>query len=935
MTEFIKVRGAREHNLKDISVDIPTRQLVVVTGLSGSGKSSLMFGTVYAEGQRRYVESLSAYARQFLKTEKKPEVDKIEGLMPSIAVDQKTVSKNPRSTVGTVTEVYDYMRLLFARIGVPTSPTTGLPITKQSATDIVDILCSQHVGRYCKILFTLCRERKGEFVEEINEAKRLGFYDFLVNGTEYTADAIPPLVKSNKHTIWVVADELTVSVEERERVAIAVENALRFGKESLVGLLVEDQDEVLLFSTKFSCPESGFSLPALEPRMFSFNSSFGACERCLGLGVTQDVDLMKVVVDPKKSIATGAIFLSAYKDWADFLSEVCKTLGLDAYKALELWSEEEKGRFFDGCTLDSSNDFLALEAFKIVKNDYYIGLKEWIYKSWESASLRRKNFWAAMMGMMNCSKCQGARLNYKALLVRINGKNIHELCSLPISELETWIQNIELSEQETGIAGLVLAEVNKRLKFLTTIGLGYLNLAREARTLSGGESQRIRLAAHLGSALTNVLYVLDEPSIGLHPRDTDRLLGSLQTLKSLPNTIVVVEHDVAFMEAADHIIDIGPLAGVHGGEVVAQGSFEEIKQAKSLTGEFLRGERKIEIPNRRVVDKTTDSITVIGAKKNNLKNVDVQIPLGRFVGVSGVSGGGKSSLIKETLFSDGIAMLNKEHLKNCKDIQGLEVVTQMTLVSQEPIGRTPRSNPATYCGFFTEIRNIFAQTPEGKRRGYTSGRFSFNVPGGRCEFCEGAGTVLVSMSFLPDVNVVCERCNGQRFNTETLQIRWKGNTIADVLQLPVEEAIELFDGYRSIKRSLDCLQRVGLGYIKLGQSATTLSGGEAQRIKLAKELSRPKGMGRVYILDEPTTGLHIYDTFLLIQILQSLVDQGNTVIVIEHNLEVLKTVDWLIDLGPEGGSKGGLVVASGTPEVVSETEGSPTGSFLRGLVSGA
>jgi len=933
-TRHICIKGAREHNLKNIDVSFPVQKFIVVTGLSGSGKSTLAFGTLYAEGQRRYVESLSAYARQFLQTTSKPDVDSIEGLMPAIAVDQKTVSKNPRSTVGTVTEIYDYLRLLYARIGVPISPKTGEPIVKQSPQDIVQAIYHTYAQQSVTIAFPLAMQRKGEFQEDFKKLQAQGFYDYMIDGALYSFDAMPTLNKYQYHTIFVICDEVDVCDDMRERVMDAVENAVQFNHYSVVALLKGDVVE-RLFSTKFACPETGFALTNLEPRLFSFNSPVGACPQCEGLGVTTDVDIHKVLIDRALSIRNGAIVLTRYPRFATIIAEIAQSVGCDEMQPVNQWSDTLYHTFFYGGALHRQS--ATLEALGMCDRGEFAGLLRWIYRQWANPTRRRKLFWNTFMGRITCTLCEGARLKNDALLVRVDGQRIDHLCQRSIRSLLEWFQGITLSHKDESIARMILKEIVERLTFLDSIGLGYLSLSREARTLSGGESQRIRLASQIGSGLTNVLYVLDEPSIGLHPRDTDRLLDSLERLRDLPNTVVVVEHDLDFIRRADHIIDVGPLAGVGGGRVVAQGSCRDIMAAPdSITGAYLRHAKELVIPSerRRVTDKTP-AIRVKGARHNNLKNIDVHIPLGVFVGIVGVSGGGKSSLISETVYAGAKALLEDVHsiLPNCDAITGLEHVSQILMVSQDPIGRTPRSNPATYCGFFTDIRKVFAATPEARRRGYGVGRFSFNVPGGRCETCEGAGALTIEMNFLPDVEVTCEACSGKRFNRDTLEVMWKSYSIADILSLTVDQAVDVLQAYPSIKRHLMCLQKVGLGYITLAQSGTTFSGGEAQRIKLAKELSRRQTKGRIYILDEPTTGLHLHDVALLSQVLQDLVENGNTVIVIEHNMELIKTVDWIIDMGPEGGVNGGYIVAQGTPEDVVKNPASVTGAFLSPLLT--
>ncbi|MCY4413599.1 MAG: excinuclease ABC subunit UvrA [Alphaproteobacteria bacterium] len=925
--DFLRIRGARENNLKNITIDIPTRSFVVITGLSGSGKSSLAFGTIYAEGQRRYVESLSAYARQFLQSTQKPDVDAIEGLMPAIAVDQKTVSKNPRSTVGTVTEIYDYLRLLFARVGVPISPKTGKPITRQTVTDIVEQIMQRYSEKQVRIVCALAVDRKGEFVEDVKRLQAQGFYDYIIDGEECGLDTMPLLNKNQKHTIWVVCDDVEIDVEERERVVEAVENANKFGKGGIIGVMLPDGKQEL-FSTQFACPETGFSLTELEPRLFSFNNPSGACSGCDGVGVVQAADVRKLIPSEKSSLRMGCVLLSKHPKFDAMIMEMAEVLEINIDMPFISIPQEKRDLFLYGG--EAPNTSLVLEALGMMHGTIIEGLLSWVHDIWMKKQSRAKMMMRKYIGKTVCLRCRGARLRYESLQVYICKKNIHHVAQMPIAVLKEWMDNLKLSAQEEKIALMLVKEIQSRCLFLMEIGLGYLSIDRESRTLSGGESQRIRLASQIGSGLTNVLYVLDEPSIGLHPRDTKKLIDSLERLKAMPNTVLVVEHDLDFIRRADHVVDIGPKSGVHGGFVVAQGSAQEIEQSQpSIIGAYLRGEQKILIPQRRSVSEKTPRVTVVGAKKNNLKNITVSFPLGVFVGVSGVSGGGKSSLIKETLFAGLQSFFKGDALpEHCDGVRGAEVLSDALLIDQDPIGRTPRSNPATYCGFWGDIRKIFAASHTARMRGYNVGRFSFNVPGGRCEHCQGGGMIRVEMNFLPDVDVECEACKGRRFNQDTLAVLWKDLSISDVLNLTVDEALPVFDGFPPIKRVLTCLKEVGLGYIALGQSGTTLSGGEAQRIKLAKELGRRSGKGRFYILDEPTTGLHVHDVSMLVGVLQRLVDQGHTVLVIEHNTEMIKTVDWLIDMGPSGGAEGGYVVAEGSPEEVMCSAQSVTGPFL-------
>ena len=928
MKKFISIRGAREHNLKNIDVDIPKNQLVVITGLSGSGKSSLAFDTIYAEGQRRYVESLSAYARQFLELMKKPDVDLIEGLSPAISIEQKTTSKNPRSTVGTITEIYDYMRLLWARVGTPYSPVTGLPIEAQTIPQIVDLVLKEKEGTRLLILAPAVRERKGEYKKEIAEWQKKGFARLEIDGEMYDIEQTPELDKNKKHSISVVIDRLVIKEGVGTRLSQAVEKSLALA-DGLVVVKNHDTGDEKLFSEKFSCPVSGFTIKDLEPSLFSFNNPQGACPVCAGLGFKLYIDPQKVIPDPLKSIRQGAI-----KPWSNLngdmfqwydgiLKTMLQTIPIDIdtpwaniSKEVQnaiLYGTQGKGRSFEGVITNMERRFMETSS-------------DWMR---EELSKYQSN--------STCEACHGQRLRPEALAVKIAGKTISEATHTSIQQAKDWFLAVpnHLSNQKQEIAKRILKEINDRLLFLNNVGLGYLSLDRMSGTLSGGESQRIRLASQIGSGLTGVLYVLDEPSIGLHQRDNDKLLETLIHLRNLGNTVIVVEHDEDAIKAADYVLDIGPEAGRHGGHVVAQGTPKDIMDNPiSTTGQFLSGMRKIIIPTKR---RTGNGkfIEIQGAKANNLKNVDVKIPLGTFTCVTGVSGGGKSSLVIETLYKGLNKLINQssDTPGEYERIRGMGYIDKIIDIDQSPIGRTPRSNPATYVGMFSTIRDWFAGLPEAKVRGYKAGRFSFNVKGGRCESCGGDGVLKIEMHFLPDVYVECDACKGKRYNPETLEVTYKDKSIADVLDMTVDEAAEFFDHIPSIRDKCKLLKKVGLGYISLGQSAVTLSGGEAQRIKLAKELSKKSTGKTLYILDEPTTGLHFADVQKLLEVLHALVEQGNSVVVIEHNLDVIKTADYIIDMGPEGGDGGGQVVATGTPEDVAKVEASYTGKYLKKILS--
>ena len=941
--KFIEVRGAREHNLKSIDVDIPRDELVVITGLSGSGKSSLAFDTIYAEGQRRYVESLSAYARQFLDMMEKPDVDHISGLSPAISIEQKTTSKNPRSTVGTVTEIYDYMRLLFARAGTPYSPATGKPIEAQQVQDMVDRVMTMEEGTRAYLLAPIVRDRKGEYRKDFQELQKQGFQRVKVDGEFYELDTPPTLDKKFRHDIDVVVDRIIVREGMETRLADSFRTALDLadGIAVLETAPKEGEPERHTFSEKFACPVSGFTISEIEPRLFSFNAPFGACPECDGLGVELFFDERLVVPDAALKLYDGALapwrkgkspyFLQTIEaiarhyefdkntPWKDLPPHVQQVFLRGS------GGEEIKFRYDEGGRV-----YEVTRAFEGVipnmERRYRETDSNWIREEFERYQNNRP-----------CHTCEGYRLREEALAVKIAGLHVGQVVQMSIREAFDWCAAVpeHLTAQKNEIARAILKEIRERLGFLNNVGLEYLTLSRNAGTLSGGESQRIRLASQIGSGLTGVLYVLDEPSIGLHQRDNGRLLTTLKNLRDQGNTVIVVEHDEEAIREADYVFDIGPGAGVHGGQVVAKGTPEEIATAKgSITGEYLTGRREVPVPAKRRKGNKK-SVKVVKATGNNLKNVTAEFPLGKFVCVTGVSGGGKSTLTIETLFKTASMRLNgaRQTPAPCETIKGLEHLDKVIDIDQRPIGRTPRSNPATYTGAFTPIRDWFAGLPESKTRGYKPGRFSFNVKGGRCEACQGDGVIKIEMHFLPDVYVTCETCNGARYNRETLEIKFKGKSIADVLDMTVEDAQEFFKAVPSIRDKMDALARVGLGYIKVGQQATTLSGGEAQRVKLSKELSKRSTGRTLYILDEPTTGLHFEDVRKLLEVLHELVDQGNTVIVIEHNLDVVKTADWILDIGPEGGDGGGQIVATGTPEQVTDAAGSHTGRYLKDMLA--
>ncbi|MBI3418761.1 MAG: excinuclease ABC subunit UvrA [Proteobacteria bacterium] len=934
---FLQIRGAREHNLKNIDVTIPKDRLVVLTGLSGSGKSSLAFDTIYAEGQRRYVESLSAYARQFLEMMQKPEVDHIDGLSPAISIEQKTTSKNPRSTVGTVTEVYDYMRLLWARIGVPYSPATGLPIESQTVTQMVDRILALPEGTKILALSPIVRARKGEYRKELQELKRKGFERVKIDGKIYEMDELPALNKKVKHDIEVVVDRLVIKKDIGNRLPDSIETALKLSE----GLLYVEETpggKRHTFSSKFACPVSGFTLDEIEPRLFSFNSPQGACPECDGLGEKMLFDPELVIPDQSLSLSDGAIvpwqgpYQSFYRQALESLVKHHKGSVNTPWKQLDPKLKQLilYGSGEEDITISYSEGNRRWKTEKPFE-----GVLPNLGRRWrETESNWRREDLGRYQTSQDCETCHGARLKPEALTVKIDAKNISEVTALSIVTARDWFQKLpeKLKPKQREIAAKVLKEIQERLGFLVNVGLDYLTLSRHSGTLSGGESQRIRLASQIGSGLTGVLYVLDEPSIGLHQRDNHRLLETLVRLRDLGNTVLVVEHDEDAIRSADHLIDMGPGAGIHGGKIVAQGTPKEVeKNPNSLTALYLSGKRQIDVPAERRKGRKGEFIEVIGAKGNNLKNIGVKIPLGTFTCVTGVSGSGKSTLILETLYRGLARKLYDAHdiPDEHKEIKGIQLIDKVIDIDQSPIGRTPRSNPATYTGAFTPMRDWFAGLPEAKARGYVPGRFSFNVKGGRCEACEGDGVLRIEMHFLPDVYVTCDECHGKRYNRETLEITWKGKSISDVLNMNVEEGLSFFEAVPSIRDKMATLNQVGLGYMAIGQNATTLSGGEAQRVKLAKELSRRSTGKTLYILDEPTTGLHFEDVRRLLEVLQALVAQSNTVLVIEHNLEVIKTADWIIDLGPEGGDKGGEVVVCGTPEEVAACARSYTGQYLK------
>ncbi|MBM7551394.1 excinuclease ABC subunit UvrA [Thalassobacillus pellis] len=933
-SKTISIKGARAHNLKNIDVEIPKNKLVVLTGLSGSGKSSLAFDTVYAEGQRRYVESLSAYARQFLGQMDKPDVDAIEGLSPAISIDQKTTSRNPRSTVGTVTEIYDYLRLLFARVGRPTCPKHGIEISSQTVQQMVDRILEYEERTKMQILAPVVSGRKGEHVKVFEKLQQEGYVRLRVDGEMREISEEINLEKNKKHSIEVVVDRIVVKKGVESRLSDSLETALRLGEGQVIVDVIGDEE--LLFSENHACPICGFSIGELEPRMFSFNSPYGACQRCDGLGTQLEVDLDLVIPDWTLSLHENAIAAwepNSSQYYPKLLESVCTHYGIDMDIPVKDIPKKQMDKILHGSGNEKiyfryENDFGRIRENHI----YFEGVLTNISRRYrETSSDFIREQMEKYMAQKPCPKCKGNRLKEEALAVLINGRHIGETTAFAVTEAKEFFESLELSEKEEQIARMILKEICERLTFLINVGLDYLNLSRAAGTLSGGEAQRIRLATQIGSALTGVLYVLDEPSIGLHQRDNDRLISTLQRMRDLDNTLIVVEHDEDTMLAADHLIDIGPGAGAHGGEIVAQGTPKQVmKDRKSLTGQYLSGKKFIPLPHKR---RQPDGrfLEIKGAEENNLKKVNAQIPLGLFTAVTGVSGSGKSTLINEILYKSLSMRLHRGKQKpgKHKEIKGIDQLEKVIDIDQSPIGRTPRSNPATYTGVFDDVRDVFAQTNEAKIRGYKKGRFSFNVKGGRCEACRGDGIIKIEMHFLPDVYVPCEVCHGKRYNRETLEVKYKGKNIAEVLGMTIEEALDFFSNIPKIRRKLQTIYDVGLGYIKLGQPATTLSGGEAQRVKLASELHRRSTGKSFYILDEPTTGLHVDDIARLLEVLQRLVDNGDSVLIIEHNLDVIKAADHILDLGPEGGEKGGQIIATGTPEEVAEQEDSHTGHYLK------
>lgn len=937
MNDKIIIKGAREHNLKNINIEIPRDKLVVLTGLSGSGKSSLAFDTLYAEGQRRYVESLSSYARQFLGLMEKPEVESIQGLSPAISIDQKTTSRNPRSTVGTVTEIYDYIRLLYARIGIPYCPNCGKKIEKQTIDQIVDNIMELPEGTKIQVLAPVVRGRKGEYTKQLEEFQKEGFVRVRIDKQTYELSDDIELDRKKKHEIELVVDRLVIKSDIISRLTESVEVSLKHA-DNLVLIDVMGEKE-RLYSCNYACPDCGFSFPELSPRMFSFNNPFGACPDCTGIGYLMKMDEDLIIPDKNKTLYDGvkAFGSSTMKKGETMAKMYFETIGKHYGVDIKVPMKKLPRWFLEKILYGTGTELIEFEhespfGIRKFKAPFEGVLPTLERRHNETKSQGMRDFYEMYMSDSECPTCKGARLKKEILSIKVGDKNINELTAMSIRKMQNYLNHLDLNKKEEMIAEQILKETDKRLQFLIDVGLDYLTLSRAAGTLSGGEAQRIRLATQIGSGLTGVLYILDEPSIGLHQRDNDRLLATLKKLRDLGNTLIVVEHDEDTMYAADQIIDIGPGAGVHGGKVMAQGTAEEIKQIEgSVTGQYLSGKKKIMVPKKRRKPLKGKNIEVIGACENNLKNINVKFPLGVFTCVTGVSGSGKSTLVNEVLYKTIAKELNgaNEKAGKCKEVKGIEHIDKIINIDQSPIGRTPRSNPATYTGVFDIIRDIFAGTNEAKLRGYQKGRFSFNVAGGRCEACNGDGLIKIEMHFLPDIYVPCEVCKGKRYNHETLEVKYKGKTISDVLDMTVEESLEFFSNIPKIKQKMQTLYDVGLGYIKLGQPSTTLSGGEAQRVKLATELSKRATGKTLYILDEPTTGLHIADVHKLVDILQRLVDTGNSIIVIEHNLDLIKTCDHIIDLGPEGGDAGGEIISIGTPEQICKNDKSYTGKFLK------